>query len=149
MVDLMALAEAVERAAEGSRDLDAAIAVGLRIGARGVLPDDHEYLSPIRKDDGCTPGTYWFCCRSGRSLRTAPAFTTSIDAAMTLRPVGWSISFGEKPGRPEHLRNFAWLNDHNTPDGIAVRHVEASARTIALAITAVCLRAALAPVPAS
>lgn len=91
--DLTTLAERVEAASGPDRGLDAEIAVALKIGARGLLPDDHEYLSRVRKADGCAVGTYWFHCRSGMSLRTAEAYTASIDAALTLVPPGhkWVI----------------------------------------------------------
>ena len=84
--ELIALAERWERAQAPDRELDADTAVALNIGARGVLPDDHEYLSRIRKDDGCAPGTYWFHCRSGKSLRTALTYTASLDAVRTIIP---------------------------------------------------------------
>ena len=72
---------------------------------------------------------------------SAPAYTSSIDAALMLVPEGWAISFGEKRGLPPEIRMFAWLNDHNTPDGIAVRHTEGSAHTIALALCIAALSA--------
>lgn len=82
--ELLTLADRCEAATGSDRELDAHIAVGLGIGARGLLSDDHEYLIRTRKDDECAPGTYWFQCRSGRSLRTAEPYTASLDAAMTL-----------------------------------------------------------------
>lgn len=77
---LNALADRLEQAAGPDRELDAAIAVALKFGARGILPDDHEYLSmPDKRDPGpgVTAGHYWFHCRSGMSLRSAPLFTVS------------------------------------------------------------------------
>lgn len=88
---LLALADRIEAASAPDRVLDAEIAVALKIGARGLLDDDHEYLSPVRKDDGCAPGTYWFNCRSGKSLRTASEFTGSVDAALTTKDAEWLL----------------------------------------------------------
>jgi hypothetical protein len=69
--------------------------------------------------------------------RRAPKpYTASLDAAMQLVPDGWSLSFGELRGIGVWR---AWLNDHNTPDGKAVRHIDVDASTPALALTAVAL----------
>lgn len=90
MSGLLELAERVEALAGPDRATNALIAVAINLGARGVIEDDHEYLSPVRKDDyGVNPGAYWFCCRSGRSLRMADHYTGSLDAAMTLVPEGF------------------------------------------------------------
>ena len=78
------------------------------------------------------------CWVKANRLRRAKPYTASLDAAMTLVPDGWSWSLGEQRG----VGTFrGWLNDHNTPDGLAVRHVDAEAATPALALTAACLRA--------
>jgi hypothetical protein len=94
------LADRIEREAPG-RELDAAIAVAIKLDCRPNLPDDLEYLSLPNKHDpgpGVTAGHYWFHCRSGMSLRTALPYTTNIDAAMTLVPEGYCISaMGEVP----------------------------------------------------
>lgn len=81
-----ALALRIEALAGPCRETDAAIAVAIKLGCRANLADDLEYLSMCRKDDDCAPGTYWFHCRSGKSLRTAPMFTASFDAAATIMP---------------------------------------------------------------
>lgn len=85
------LAERVEAAAGPDRELDAEIAVAIKLDCRPNLPDDLEYLSLPNKHDpgpGVTAGHYWFHCRSGMSLRSAPPFTASIETAMTLIPAG-------------------------------------------------------------
>lgn len=70
-----------------------------------------------------------------RRFLDAEAYT---DAALMLVPEGWSWSIGEMRG----IGKFrGWLNDHNTPDGIAVRSVDADAETAALALAAAALRA--------
>lgn len=71
--------------------LEAEIAVALKIGTRGVTDDDHEYLTLPSKEEGCAPGTYWFHCRSGKSLRTAPHFLGSTDAALSLKDAEWLL----------------------------------------------------------
>jgi len=56
-----------------------------------------------------------------------------LDAAMMLVSEGWSVSIGEMRG----INCWrGWLNDHNTPDGKAVRHVDAEAPTPAEALLA-------------
>lgn len=100
-IDLFELAKRVEAASGPDRKLDAEIAVALKIGARGLLDDDHEYLTTVRADDSCASGTYWFNCRSGKSLRTAPEFTGSVDAALTLKDVEWLIDI-------EQLFDLGW-----------------------------------------
>lgn len=81
---MTALLERLEGAREGSRELDALVTVALRLDCKRNMPDDLQYLSAIRRDDECAPGTYWYVCRSGRSLRTSEPVTTSIDAALAL-----------------------------------------------------------------
>lgn len=81
MTDLI---ERLKTADAGSREMDASVTVALHLDCRKGLPDDHESLREVRPDDQCAPGTYWFVCRSGMSLRTAEPVTTSIDAALAL-----------------------------------------------------------------
>lgn len=86
----------------------------------------------------------WGWCRPGMPDHfnaRPPAYTTSIDAAMSLVPEGWSMSLGEKRGLPAHIRWNVWLHDHNTENGIAERSIEASAATPSLALCAAALRA--------
>ena len=85
------LSERVMSLSGPDREVDAEIAVFLKHGCRANLADDLEYLSMPNKHDpghGVAPGHYWFHCRSGMSLRSAPNYTASIDAAMTLVPEG-------------------------------------------------------------
>lgn len=82
--DLSSLLERVREATGPDRELDAAIAVALQIGARKNLPDDLQYLREASRSDECAPGTYWFISRSGMSLRTAENYTASLDAALSL-----------------------------------------------------------------
>lgn len=81
----------LEYATEGSRELDAAIAVATFHETHGA--DDLIYALPTIENDLCAPGTFWRKSRSGLSLRTAQLFSSSIDAALTLVPEGdWSGS---------------------------------------------------------
>lgn len=141
MSALLELAARCEAATGADREMDAAIAVSLNIGARGLLPDDHEYLARVRKDDGCAPGTYWFVCRSGRSLRTAEAYTASLDAAMSLVPEGhdWSL----------HVDNGEALAgcEPASDDGCWCADRHAATPALALCAAALRARATLSPPP--
>lgn len=83
---LKALLERVEKAEGPDREIDAELHVAL------VKPeqraDDLRYFRvPSANMDHmemCAPGTYWLKERSGASLQTAPKYTTSIDAALSL-----------------------------------------------------------------
>lgn len=88
MTDLEALIAKLEAAEKGSRELDAEIAVA--IFDEAVAKDDLIYAKlPHPRYDDCAPGTFWRHSRSGASLHTAPRYTTSLDAALTLVPEGW------------------------------------------------------------
>lgn len=136
------LVEKIERASGPDREMDAEIAVALAVGARGLLHDDHEYLSlPDRRDPGpgVTAGHYWFHCRSGMSLRSADFYTGSLDAAMTLLPdhegVGWRITDGAGGPTAE-----VWCFDYDT--GKELYSVGANpTATPALALLAAILKA--------
>lgn len=135
---LTALAEKVEGAEGASAELDTLIYAAINgwpVEWRGDALVRLTDFYPIGTLDP-SMGSRWFSGHIG-----APPYTRSLDAALTLIPDGWFFSIGEKRGLPRHIRFLAWLNDHNTPDGIAVRHVEGSAATPALALTAACLRA--------
>jgi len=141
---LLELAERVRASTGPDRELDAKIAVAVKWRARGPTADDHEYLSIPRKDDGCAPGTYWFHCRSGMSLRTAPEWCASIDAAMMLVPDDcltmvrelWDV--GHKAGQ---VVIAAYVASGEEPDGkIWVNDFTTVAATPALALTATALR---------
>ena len=80
MTALSDLIAKLEAAPEGSRELDAAIAVATFSEPYG--DDDLIYARQVDKDDDCAAGTFWRKSRSGASLRTAPYFTTSLDAAL-------------------------------------------------------------------
>lgn len=105
----------LEEATEGSRELDAEIAVAAEIDLPSPMGDAKPWLKVPTPHDNCAPGTYWLVQRSGMSLRTAPPFSTSIDAALTLIPEGyslWRINQYHTPNNPAwawgvHLRHHA------------------------------------------
>lgn len=75
----------LKSATEGSRELDAEIAVALEYGLPAPMGDARAHLRLTNKYDEEAPGTYWVVQFSGRSLRSAPNFTTSVDAAIRLK----------------------------------------------------------------
>jgi hypothetical protein len=109
MTDLAALIEELEKAQEGSRQLDDAIAAAI-----GSVTIPWRVLSGI--DDGRTvrgssPSELLEIARSPLNIcasdRYLPRFTTSVDDALTLVPEGWSSV--------EIRREPWWLNP--TSDG--------------------------------
>ena len=102
---------------------------------REVLEDawlaiHHEGYAPEDERDTCRQ------CDRFRQLLFVEAYT---EAALMLVPDGWSWSIGELRGIGEYC---AFLNDHNTPDGKAVRHVcKDNKHHPALAITQAALAA--------
>ena len=89
----MTLSTKTEQAASASRELDAAI-------FQAVRPD--EVPTPIVQSGygwRFTRG-YWWCetgedQRTPRKKITPPAYTTSLDAAMTLVPEGWGFNVSQ------------------------------------------------------
>ena len=69
-------------APEGSREFDAEIAVRVDHDFPEPMGDAYPYFKLPHKSDQCAPGTYWLVQRSGMSLRTAPHYTTSLDAKL-------------------------------------------------------------------
>ncbi len=140
MTDLIARLEA---APEGSRILDARIAVTACIDMPTPMGDASPYLKMPHKLDECEPGTYWLVQRSGMSLLTAPHYTTSLDAALTLVPEGWRgkllIGDWSDGQRPEQDRAALWNNDDGARE--SVFGVGSSAATPALALCIASLRA--------
>ena len=74
---LRSLQKRIREATEPDRELDAAITVALT--PTKETADDLIYLIVPRREDYCTPGTYWRKSRSGASLHTAPLLTTDPD----------------------------------------------------------------------
>lgn len=125
------LIERIEAAGEPDRELDVLIAE--EIGWQGDLVARARTWSPQN-----TTAVLVADVESDGYLRGLPAYTASVDAALKLLPPGWSWSAGELRGI---ARYCAFLNDHNTPDGIAVRNLYFEAAGPALALCAAALRA--------
>lgn len=79
-------------AAVADRDLDATIAVAIT----PTVKTDDDLCYARRRDpgnDATHPGHYFMVSRSGASARSAPAYTASMDVALTLVPSGsgWNV----------------------------------------------------------
>ena len=74
-----------------------------------------------------------------------PEYTSSIDAALTLVPEGWSRSIGEMMGLPEKIRWMAHIRDHRPESvdsaGRSIKWKEGEAPTPAIAICIAALKA--------
>ena len=107
----MTLIERLESAKTGSRELDAEIVVKAGYGLPSPIGDENPVLRLPSEYDlsrNCVDGQYWLEQRSGMSLRTAPSFSTSIDAALTLVPEDWSWSVDDYQGTCKaHLDKLA------------------------------------------
>mgnify|MGYP006352610897 FL=1 len=125
---LLALASRVEAATGADRELDAAIAVAVSddVGAWVVEPSPSSLFSH-------QPG--WFCTSDNRSHK-APAYTASLDAAMSLVPSGWNHGYSSRQGTEPSWRVVAQCWNAKPASTL---HGEAA--TPALALTAACLRA--------
>ena len=119
---LLALAERVEAATAGDRELDAEIAVA----AGGFRRTSKSVLSKGQWDYACEGDSYFIAW---------PAYTASLDAAMSLVPSGcaWSVEAILSLPEPFHavVSDGLWLSRSTTPS---------IAATPALALTAACLR---------
>ncbi|HEX5508796.1 MAG TPA: hypothetical protein VFX37_09855 [Pseudolabrys sp.] len=137
---LDAVIAALENATVPDRLLDGKIACAVfeTIGT----DDDLIYRSPIRSYDDCAPGTYWHVQRSGRSLQTAPKYTESLDAAVSLVPPHhlWQLKAGFQAQAIVWMIEVDYDDGHEPPTGYALPETPA----IALCIAALRSRRALA-----
>lgn len=136
MTDHASLIERLEKAEAGSREFDALVTVALRLDCKRGLPDDLQYLQAIRRDGGCAPGTYWYVCRSGKSLRTSDPVTTSIYATVALveRALPGSLCLAGTRGMKGDRARAAIIPAHG-------RMVGAKHRTPAMALCIALLKA--------
>lgn len=95
--DLLELINELNEGTDASRLIDARISVIL---ANQSADESGLFFKIPHKSDGCAHGTFWRVNRSGSSLHTAPAFTTSIEAALTLVPDGWHSQLNCRPDQP-------------------------------------------------
>jgi hypothetical protein len=95
---LNTLADRVEKLSGPDREVDAMIAVALDYGLPPPMGECRASLRMPRAShdyERVEPGHYWLVQMSGMSLRSAPLFTASLDAAMTLVPEGWGrVEYG-------------------------------------------------------
>ena len=106
-----------------------------------AAPDVREVLEAAYNRIFCRDTLAGFICEPCDRLNRFTRFLDAeayTDAALMLVPEGWSWSLGEMRGVSQYR---AWFSDHNTPDGLAIRHADADALHPALAIAAAALRA--------
>lgn len=141
MGDLIARLEAATGA---DRDLDASIAVAITPTQK--TDDDLIYARERDKDgsDATHPGHYFIKSRSGASARTAPLYTSSVDAALTLVPEGLDWLFVGR-GRTRPTEPLFGVHILPTDSGrnvhMPVPISEAVAETLPFAICIAALRA--------
>ena len=73
----------LQNATTGTRELDARVAVMLEPDGEEGTYFRHPFISEITDKD-CRDGQYWKCAISGRSLRTAPHYTTAPEGLRIL-----------------------------------------------------------------
>lgn len=126
MSDLLDLAARIEAATEGSRELDAETA------------DTTDSVVPCACTGACNPDSlnYLGGCPSVR------AYTTSLDAALTLVPEGWSFSVGDLRGYDPPMWR-CHLRDHRPQSLTAAghSHIWKEGNTIAGPALAICAAA--------
>ena len=132
------LIERLEKAGEGSRILDARIAVAAQLNMPEPMGDAEPYLKMPHKLDECADGTYWLVQRSGMSLRTAPQYSTNLQDAFGLVLEGWQYGISTHP--PDELFNPGGAQAY-VMKGMAENYQHSDAATPALALCIACLRA--------
>jgi hypothetical protein len=140
---LLALAERCEAATGSDRDLDADIAIELFDGGADHL-DDPRDVTRARKviiSHGAQPGNFEVVGFSGVSLRTAPTYTASLDAAMTLVPEGLAWTLGQNVHHRHWQVSVNALDEDGAPFSVAHGGDGDVRTTPALALCAAALRA--------
>jgi hypothetical protein len=138
--ELLALAERVEALTGPDRNIDTEILwhVDRGVFSRGYWNAASGLPRPLEAMPHPNAGLGWIGAQC-----SAPIYTASLDAAMTLVPEGWSVGIGNLPGRNWLVR--AHLRDHRpeslTQDGHSHIWREGHHSTFALALTAAALRA--------
>lgn len=141
---MTSLTARLEAATEGSRELDVEIALEWL----HVESSEEAYVRRTnRHDTEARPGDYWLVQRSGRQLKAAPHYTTSLDAALTLVPEGWRVYGMGQGASANYDRWFVELvtvKPHLAPTSTWKR---AAALTPALALCIAALKALQAQEP--
>jgi hypothetical protein len=140
MSDIETLISRLE-AGETGREIDAEIAVSIGWDLPKPMGGCHAFLRLPTTDDNYTVGTYWLVQRSGSSIRTAPHFITSLDAAMELVPDGFCIDIGISDDKTTKVS--AWNRYRYGNHGKDCVEIEAEALTPETALTIACLKARL------
>lgn len=134
----------LERAEEGSRELDASIFCAVKFP--GHKPE-RNFFYKNRDEWGVFVSNQ---PKPGMTFHDAPHYTTSVDAALTLVPEGWlvaSISQYAKRGEPRSgvimiRKEHAARNDMTVPEmNLATPRSEAATAAVALCIAALRVRA--------
>lgn len=146
--DMMELAARIEAADGPSRELDAQIAEAL-----GMCQHRNKTRSGYQDDTGfdcddCGADSWGNRSKDGHNRRLNdpnPAYTASLDSAMTLVPEGWSVSVGDLRGYDPPMWR-CHLRDHRPESLTAAGHSEiwkegSTPASAALAICAAALRA--------
>lgn len=119
----------LEQAQEGSRELDARVAV------EWLYLDctDEAYVKlPNQYDTEARRGDYWLVQRSGKQLKAAPHYTTNLQDALGLVPEGMYIKL--------ERYTDGWYADLRKTQGASVSHL-GSQKPAALALTIASLKA--------
>jgi hypothetical protein len=112
--EMLALAERCEKATGADRDLD----LRVKLAVLGRPFDEQEHIH-----------TNW-------PPEATPAYTASLDAAMTLVPEGWRVTTENAS-----FQKAAWLHPENGQNGGCICSSYDRAKTVALALCAAALRA--------
>lgn len=126
MTEQTTLADKIERAEGPSRELDAAVFTAIG----GALPSHAFGMDIALEQDPENPSSFVVPIGEMRVRYECPAYTASIDAAMTLVPEGYAVGFKRAPCQRSHAMLATIGYEAN-----------ASGDTPALALTAAALRA--------
>ena len=137
---LLAAIEALEKATEGSRELDCRVALITKIGNFNTSLEYSDGVVQLLLDNckgweaEAESGEKYF----HQANIDIPHFTTSLDAALTLVPEGWAIDLGFLPDANDATAQL-WNGKH-APDII---ETQAAKCTLALALCLAAMRARL------
>lgn len=139
-IKLLTLVGRVEALSGPDLEVDAEIAIELFDGGADHLDDarDVTHARKVLISHGARAGNYEVVGFSGVSLRYAPAFTASLDAAMSLVPCGDSFTLGQNVHHKYWQASVNYLSDDGEP---VSRGGSNATKSPALALVAAALRA--------